>query len=162
MLLNSCLINSQRRPWILLFLNKLWKQSFFTEVYSTKCRKRWFRLTIIITQHKIFFREWKIQLLRKKLFWAIFTTLCLDVLLKIFYHYWHKKTSKKTVEQYKSDQTFALIQNDTKCWMFGISKFREHRLELFRMLYTLGYFNYIQYCVLFLHLNRVLMKWKDD
>ena len=94
--------------------------------------------------------------------WAIFTTLCLDVLLKIFYHYWHKKTSKKTVEQYKSDQTFALIQNDTKCWMFGISKFREHRLELFRMLYTLGYFNYIQYCVLFLHLNRVLMKWKDD
>ena len=52
--------------------------------------------------------------------------------------------------------------NDTKCWMFGISKFREHRLELFRMLYTLGYFNYIQYCVLFLHLNRVFLKWKDD
>jgi len=118
MLLNSCLINSQRRPWILLFLNKLWKQSFFTEVYSTKCRKRWFRLTIIITQHKIFFREWKIQLLRKKLFWAIFTTLCLDILLKIFYHYWHKKTSKKTVEQYKSDQTFALMIQNAECLVF--------------------------------------------
>jgi len=50
--------------------------------------------------------------------WAIFTTLCLDVLLKIFYHYWHKKTSKKTVEQYKSDQTFALMIQNAECLVF--------------------------------------------
>ena len=50
--------------------------------------------------------------------WAIFTTLCLDVLLKKFYHYWHKKTSKKTVEQYKSDQTFALMIQNAECLVF--------------------------------------------